>query len=213
MFISLWPLVRELARDIKSRFPDALIVLGGEHGTALPEHALSSGVMDVCVLGDGEETFLKLIQAHRKARASGAGKPSLATLDADGKSAIRLVAAPAKGAQAHDHDHEDDHDHEHEHAKPAAAATARQKTGHPLEDVQGIAYLDKGAYCHNGPYTRARKIEDIPWPDWDSFPVDKYNKFRQFSGVDLATSLPILGTRGCPLKRTFCTSPEMWTTR
>ena len=57
MFSSLWPLTRDLAARLRQRFPEALMVLGGEHGTAVPEHVLTtSSPFDVVVLGEGEET-------------------------------------------------------------------------------------------------------------------------------------------------------------
>tara|TARA_Y100000031_G_C8171751_1_gene362178 strand:- start:33 stop:434 length:402 start_codon:yes stop_codon:yes gene_type:complete len=39
-FSSYWPIVRIIGDLIRERFPTALLVLGGEHGTALPEHSL-----------------------------------------------------------------------------------------------------------------------------------------------------------------------------
>ena len=40
MFSTLWPLTRRVADAIRERFPEALFVLGGEHGTAVPNHVL-----------------------------------------------------------------------------------------------------------------------------------------------------------------------------
>ncbi len=34
-----------------------------------------------------------------------------------------------------------------------------------------------------------------------------------YQGVNRGRSMPILATRGCPFRCTFCSSPEMWTTR
>jgi len=151
LFSQYWPVVRELAKALRAHFPGALMVLGGEHATAVPEHVLSSGHFDVCVLGEGEETFLRLIHAHRDARS--------------------------------------------------------------FADIPGIAFLEDGQYRNNGLSPRTREIDDIPWPDWDSFPIDKYITARQVTGVHLGRSFPILGTRGCPYQCTFCSSPDMWTTR
>src|SRR5262249_62105688 len=58
MFSTLWPLTHRVAEAIRTRFPRALLVLGGEHGTAVPEHVLSTSPFDVVVLGEGEETFV-----------------------------------------------------------------------------------------------------------------------------------------------------------
>lgn len=63
MFSTLWPLTRRVAEACRKRFPDALLVLGGEHGTAVPDNVLHHSPFDVVVLGEGEETFVKLIRA------------------------------------------------------------------------------------------------------------------------------------------------------
>lgn len=64
MFSTLWPLTNRVARAVRERFPHALLVLGGEHGTAVPEHVLAASPFDVVVLGEGEETFVALLRAH-----------------------------------------------------------------------------------------------------------------------------------------------------
>ncbi len=43
--------------------PDAISIAGGSHPTAMPEHALSAGVFDYLVLGEGEETFVELLRS------------------------------------------------------------------------------------------------------------------------------------------------------
>jgi radical SAM superfamily enzyme YgiQ (UPF0313 family) len=64
MFSTLWPLTNQLARAVRARLPRALLVLGGEHGTAVPEHVLATSPFDVVVLGEGEETFVELLRAR-----------------------------------------------------------------------------------------------------------------------------------------------------
>lgn len=61
MFSEEWPVVREVIRSVKTAFPDALIVIGGEHATAAPETCMEDvEAIDLCVLGEGEETLLDL---------------------------------------------------------------------------------------------------------------------------------------------------------
>ena len=60
---------------------------------------------------------------------------------------------------------------------------------------------------------RRRKLSEIPPPAWDQFPLDEYLAYADFFGVNRGRSMPILATRGCPYKCTFCSSPQMWTTR
>ena len=58
-----------LAMMIKDVLPDTTIVLGGPHFTALPEQTLlDHPVFDYGVIGEGEETFMDLIQALSSGR-------------------------------------------------------------------------------------------------------------------------------------------------
>jgi anaerobic magnesium-protoporphyrin IX monomethyl ester cyclase len=66
MFSSSWPYDRRLIARIRERFPEAWIVLGGEHATACADFILESCPdVDVCVQGEGEETLLELVRALR----------------------------------------------------------------------------------------------------------------------------------------------------
>jgi|TARA_Y100000031_G_scaffold155178_1_gene205041 radical SAM superfamily enzyme YgiQ (UPF0313 family) len=53
----------DIARMIKSNFPDSTVVLGGLHPTTLPEEALKTGCVDYVVRGEGEEVMLQLYRA------------------------------------------------------------------------------------------------------------------------------------------------------
>jgi radical SAM superfamily enzyme YgiQ (UPF0313 family) len=68
MFSTLWPVTSQLAHRVRARFPRALLVLGGEHGTAVPEHVLAVSPFDVVVLGEGEETVVALLRARDAGR-------------------------------------------------------------------------------------------------------------------------------------------------
>lgn len=151
MFSTLWPLTRDLAKHIRDHFPDALIVIGGEHPTAVPELTVRTSAVDVVILGEGEETIVRLAEAVGK--------------------------------------------------------------GRPWRDIPGIAYLDEGQFRSNGLSARIRNIDDIPLPDWDSFPIEEYISRHQINGLNLGRSMPLLSTRGCPYQCTFCSNPGMWTTR
>jgi radical SAM superfamily enzyme YgiQ (UPF0313 family) len=66
MFSQEWPYVREFIKVLKSAFPNAVVVIGGEHATAMPEHCLRDGnVVDYVVMGEGELTFLDLVHTLR----------------------------------------------------------------------------------------------------------------------------------------------------
>ncbi|MBU1569646.1 MAG: B12-binding domain-containing radical SAM protein, partial [Proteobacteria bacterium] len=67
--VTCWTIERKqtflTAKLIRECRPDAKIVIGGQHATALPEHMFTLAEADVVVLGEGEETFLELVQALR----------------------------------------------------------------------------------------------------------------------------------------------------
>jgi radical SAM superfamily enzyme YgiQ (UPF0313 family) len=75
MFSQDWPYLREFVHQLSNRFPDALIVAGGEHVTALAELVLKESPVDVCVSGEGEETLVELLEAldHDRPLADVAG--------------------------------------------------------------------------------------------------------------------------------------------
>lgn len=50
-----------LAKESKKIKPDMPVIIGGSHVTALPKHALSFEEFDVGVIGEGEVTFLELV--------------------------------------------------------------------------------------------------------------------------------------------------------
>ena len=62
-FSTLWPMTRQMIGAIRERFPEVLIVLGGEHGTAVSENVLRTSDIDVVVLGEGEDVFIRVIEA------------------------------------------------------------------------------------------------------------------------------------------------------
>jgi anaerobic magnesium-protoporphyrin IX monomethyl ester cyclase len=84
MFSSEWPVMRDLITEIRAQFPHALLVAGGEHVTALTEYSLRDcPALDVCVRGEGERTFLALLDAWYES-GTYEGVPSLGYLDAAG---------------------------------------------------------------------------------------------------------------------------------
>ena len=66
MFSGEWPAVRAIINGIRARLPDALIVAGGEHVTALPQHSLRDcPALDLIVKGEGEATFPGVLETYR----------------------------------------------------------------------------------------------------------------------------------------------------
>jgi radical SAM superfamily enzyme YgiQ (UPF0313 family) len=150
MFSPIWPLARETLDAVRRKRPDVPILIGGEHPTAVPEHTLASEAVDCCVMGEGEETIVELLDC--------------------------LLSG-----------------------------------GDPAT-VYGIAFLDDDRVVRTPPRARNRAINDIPLPAWDLLPINEYIERRQNNGINQGRAMPILATRGCPYRCTFCSSPQMWTT-
>ena len=52
--------------NIKRIFQSILIICGGPHPTAAPEHVLFNSKADICCIGEGENVLLEIIQAFQK---------------------------------------------------------------------------------------------------------------------------------------------------
>ncbi len=149
-----WPTVRHLVHAIKKSRPELPIVGGGEHFSAAPEHSMREAPLDYIVLGEGEET------------------------------AVRLFGA------------------------------LQDRSSFRPSEMLGICYRDESGGCVRNPRApRAKNIDDIPWPAWDLFDLEAYDVRHYVTGNRYGKTVPILATRGCPYQCTFCSSPQMWTTR
>lgn len=91
----------------------------------------------------------------------------------------------------------------------------RLAAGEPdLRAIDGLAFLEAdGSFVQNQRRARITAIDDIPLPAWHHFNVEGYIGLNQPHGAALGRYMPMLATRGCPYKCTFCTSPQMWTQR
>jgi radical SAM superfamily enzyme YgiQ (UPF0313 family) len=151
-FTQEWPVVKDLIRRAKTRLPDLVVIVGGEHVTAMPEYNVSDcREIDFAVLGEGEETLVDLIE----------------TLEADGD--------------------------------PAG--------------VPGLAFVRGTEPMRTDTRQRMRDVNAVPWPAWDLVPIETYLSHHLSYGVAPGRTMPIMATRGCPYKCTFCSSPTMWTQR
>jgi len=152
MFSHEWPVAKSIIQAIQKANPDLTIVCGGEHISAAPEFCLDDCPdIDVCVMGEGEETIVELVRALRG--------------DCQ------------------------------------------------LEGVAGIVYRANRGLVRTARRARIKKLEEIAWPAWDLFPLENYLANELGYGVNPGRSMPLLISRGCPFECTFCSSPQMWTTR
>ncbi len=94
-------------------------------------------------------------------------------------------------------------------------ALARRAAPDELHAIAGIWYRDQHGTPTKSLAVRARKkdVDQIAWPAWDLFRVKAYDEQRLVSGIHFGMTVPILATRGCPYQCTYCSSPNMWTTK
>lgn len=85
--------------------------------------------------------------------------------------------------------------------------------GRALAGIAGIVYRDGVAIRRSAARPRIRDVDAIPAPRWDLTPIERYLDGGLSFGVDRGRTMPLLATRGCPYRCTFCSSPQMWTTR
>jgi radical SAM superfamily enzyme YgiQ (UPF0313 family) len=61
MWTYAWPGLRPFIHKLKARFPDKILVCGGEHFTGLAEHSMREAPIDYIVLGEGESIVVELM--------------------------------------------------------------------------------------------------------------------------------------------------------
>lgn len=155
MFSNNWLINRHLINLLKSKYPNALIVAGGEHASGIPEYCLQDCEgLDMVVVGEGEDTISEV--------------------------------------------------------------ASLLKRGETFEQTNGIVFKKRKESIEivsNSKRNRISEVNLIARPSWHLFPVDKYFESGIGFGVAKDRSIPMLATRGCPYQCTFCSSPQMWTTK
>lgn len=83
-----------------------------------------------------------------------------------------------------------------------------------LTGIEGIVWKDgHGVFHDEGRRQRVKSVDEIPLPDWSGLPMEKYFAQKGCLGTYQGPFMPMLATRGCPYRCTYCSSPNMWTTR
>lgn len=88
----------------------------------------------------------------------------------------------------------------------------RLESGEPLKGIEGIAYVEGGKTKVSPPSELPKNLDALPLPAWENFPLSGYWKagfaHAPVSGR-FSRFLPILTSRGCPYRCTFCIAPEV----
>jgi anaerobic magnesium-protoporphyrin IX monomethyl ester cyclase len=80
--------------------------------------------------------------------------------------------------------------------------------------IPGVGFLDAGGrYVEVGGLPRIREVDSIPWPHWPEGYLERFWEAGKSYGVQTERDMPIMASRGCPYQCTFCSNPQMWTTR
>jgi radical SAM superfamily enzyme YgiQ (UPF0313 family) len=79
--------------------------------------------------------------------------------------------------------------------------------------VAGLCWRRGDEIVQNPRAARTRDVDALPWPAWDLFDLETYDAHDFVDGIRFGKTVPILATRGCPYSCTYCSSPQMWTTR
>jgi len=86
--------------------------------------------------------------------------------------------------------------------------------GRDVTSLPGLACREpNGRVRVNERRGRIAEVDAIPTPAWKLFDLEAYIEHNQPHGASRGRFIPMLATRGCPFQCTFCTSPQMWTTR
>jgi radical SAM superfamily enzyme YgiQ (UPF0313 family) len=62
-------------------------------------------------------------------------------------------------------------------------------------------YRDGNTVVKNRPRTQVANLDELPFPTYDGFPLDKFDRFFAWGKGEV---LPISSNRGCPFSCTFC---------
>ncbi|MDP6884622.1 MAG: cobalamin B12-binding domain-containing protein, partial [Rhodospirillales bacterium] len=84
MFSQEWLPQRDFIQAVRARYPDMVIVVGGEHPTAFPEYVLRDcPEIDYAISGEAEITFLELVHRIFHAKET-LDSPGVACIDEKG---------------------------------------------------------------------------------------------------------------------------------
>ena len=66
-----------------------------------------------------------------------------------------------------------------------------------LDTIKGLIYREHGTVKYTGNREVIQKLDDVPYPKYKMFPLDKYLLSEN-------TPIPIITSRGCPYRCTYC---------
>ena len=86
----------------------------------------------------------------------------------------------------------------------------KKKNNENFDNIDGLAYLKNGEFVKTKFRERIKHIDEIPWPDWNTFRIESYLDNAVSFGPGSGRNMPIMASRGCPYECTFCSNPLMY---
>lgn len=80
----------------------------------------------------------------------------------------------------------------------------RIEDGEGLKGVEGVTYRDGKKLLENSSRLLIKNLDELPFPAWHLFPIERYNLFSYFPLLSIASS------RGCTFNCSFCAVPKMY---
>lgn len=88
------------------------------------------------------------------------------------------------------------------------------RSGGDVRDIEGLCFLDGEQFIKNPRRKRIDTLDDLPWPAWHKIPIETYLS-SNYGGAATKSGrcMPVIATRGCPYKCSFCSNSSMWGTK
>lgn len=82
--------------------------------------------------------------------------------------------------------------------------------GRNFNQIDGIAFHDNGQIKINRPRELINELDQILFPAWHLMPPSEYRITPVLASAKRYPIAPIISTRGCPYKCSFCGGPIIW---
>lgn len=91
----------------------------------------------------------------------------------------------------------------------------RLKLDKPIDQVDGLVWREGDQIRENPKTGYIKDLDSIPFPAYDLLPMEKYFKYAlpMSYGFLSARNVPMVTSRGCPHKCSFCSSTNLWGNR
>ena len=153
--------MHEVAREVKRRLPDVLIVCGGPHPSVAADDVMADAAVDFVIRGEGEQTFCELLDGVMNGRKDFTGCEGLHWRDAEGEVHMELDRAAPKHLDELPHPAWDLIDHEKYRAIPRGGVIYAHREFATMFSSRACPW--RCTYCHNsyGKVFRERSAENV----------------------------------------------------